>query len=141
MYENCGKCLLKRHLQYKPNFFKIMKIVSSRNTCNIIPFFWELWKVSLDTFHNFKKIGFVLKVSFQKTLSTISIQIVENFEFMSIITKKKWNYIRTPFIIFKKLGLYWKCLLKRHFLQFSYTVENFEFWKGTFYHSQKIELY
>ena len=67
--------------------------------------------MSLDTFHNFKNIGFILKVLVQKTLSTISIQTVENFEFMlkvsleetpSIITKK-WNYIRTPFIIFKKL--------------------------------------
>ena len=26
-YENCGKCLLKRHFQYKPNFLKIMKDV------------------------------------------------------------------------------------------------------------------
>ena len=33
----------------------------------------------------------------------------------------------TPSTILKKLGLYWKCLLKRHFLQFSYTVEIFEF--------------
>ena len=28
VYENCGKCLLKRHFQYKPNFLKIVKGVS-----------------------------------------------------------------------------------------------------------------
>ena len=84
-----------------------------------------MWKVSLDTFHNFKNIGFILKVSVQKTLSTISIQIVKNFEFMlkvslqeipSIITKKMELYLNA-FHNFKNLGLYWKCLLKRHFPQ------------------------
>ena len=33
------KCLFKRHFQYKPNFFKIMEGVFSRDTFNIIPFF------------------------------------------------------------------------------------------------------
>ena len=36
VYENCGKCLLKRHFQYKPDFFKIMVGVSSRDTFSII---------------------------------------------------------------------------------------------------------
>ena len=36
----------------------------------------------LDVFHNFLKIGFILKVSLQETLFTISIQTVENFKFM-----------------------------------------------------------
>ena len=25
VYENCRKCLFKRHFQYKPNFFKIVE--------------------------------------------------------------------------------------------------------------------
>ena len=101
MYENCGKCLFKRHFQYKPNFFKIIEGVSSRDTFSIIPFFGncEMW--SLDTFHNFKNIGFILKVLIQKTLSTISIQIVENFEFMLKVSLEE-----TPFTIPKKMELY-----------------------------------
>ena len=47
----------------------------------------------------------------------------------------------TPSTIPKNFNLYKKCHLKRHFPQFSYTLENFEFWKGTFYNSKKIELY
>ena len=29
------------------------------------------------------------------------------------------------------MGLYWKCLFKRHFLRFLYMVEIFEFWPST----------
>ena len=57
--------------------------------------------MSLDTFHNFKNIGFILKVLVQKTLSTISIQTVENFEFMLKVSLEE-----TPSIITKKMELY-----------------------------------
>ena len=41
LYGNCGKCLLKRHFQYKSNFLKIVEGVSSRNTFSINPIFWN----------------------------------------------------------------------------------------------------
>ena len=83
---------------------EIVDSVSSKDTFSIIPFFENCERC---LFHKFKKNW----VYTEETLSIISIQTMENFEFMlkvslqetpSIITKK-WNYIRTPFIIFKKL--------------------------------------
>ena len=75
VYENCGKCFLKRHFQYKPNFKKIMEGVSSIDTFNIIPFFGNcerclltpstfLKKLGLywDTFHNVASIDGGLSV-------------------------------------------------------------------------------
>ena len=78
---------------------------------------------SRDTFHKFKKIGFILKVSLQETLSTISWKI-SNFEETPSTIPKKWNYTkvvswRDTFHNFKKIWVYAK--------QFLYTVENFKF--------------
>ena len=52
VYENCEKCLLKRHFQYKPNFFKIMEGVKRHLS-------------------QFPKNGIILKVSLKETLSII----------------------------------------------------------------------
>ena len=68
--------------------------VSFEETPFTIPKKMELY---LDVFHNFLKIGFILKVSLQETLFTISIQTMENLEFML-----KMSLEETPSTIPKK---------------------------------------
>ena len=93
--------------------------------------------MSLDTFHNFKNIGFILKVLVQKIHSTISIQTVENFEFMLEVSlqetlstiPKKMELYSDAFHNFLKIGFILKVSLEEtlsaNFQQiFS---ENFEF--------------
>ena len=67
------KCLFRRDTFH--NFHTQWKISNFEKTYFTIPKKWNYTKgVSWrDTFHNFKKIGFILKVSLQETLSTISI--------------------------------------------------------------------
>ena len=77
VYENYGKCLLKRHFQYKPIFFL-----------------------------NYRRCLFKRHLQYNS--------IFGNCE----------RCLLTPSTILKKLGLYWKCLFKRHFPQFPYIVEN-----------------
>ena len=114
------KCLFKRHLytiSIHNGKFQNLKRHSPQFPKNGI-----ILKVSLEETHSiiFKKIRFILKVSLQMTLSTISIhggkfqilkrhppQLPKN----GIILKVDLE--ETPSIIFKKLGLYWKCLFKR----------------------------
>ena len=74
-----------------------------------------------------KNIEFILKVLVQKTLSTISIQIVENFEFMSIITKKM-ELDSDVFHNFKKIGFILKVSLQ-------------ETLSTIFIHSRKFRIY
>ena len=97
MYENCGKCLF----QYKLNFFKIMEGVFSREIFNIILFFGNCERCLLTPSTIFLKNGFILKVSIQETLSTISIQTVEIFEFMLKVSLEE-----TPSTIPKEMELY-----------------------------------
>ena len=55
----------------------------------------------LEAFHNLLKIGSILKVSLQETLSTIFIQTVENLEFMLNVSLQE-----IPSTIKKKMELY-----------------------------------
>ena len=75
-------CLLKTHL---PRFHKIQYILK---------------ETSRDIFYISQKLGFILKVSFQDTFSTISQILI---------------YTTTCLL---NLILYWRCLFKRHLLQF-----------------------
>ena len=108
---------------------EIVDSVSSKDTFSIIPFFENCERC---LFHKFKKNW----VYTEETLSIISIQTMENFEFMLKVSlqeipstiPKKMELYSDAFHNFKKIGFILKVSLqKRHFPQFSYTVENFEF--------------
>ena len=84
--------------------------------------FHTQWKMELysNTFHNFKKIGFTLKVSLKETFHNFHPQWkISNFEETDLSQFSKNEIIlkvfleETPSIIFKTLGLYWKCLFSQ----------------------------
>ena len=88
-----------------------------------------------DAFHNFLKIGFILKVSLKETLSTIFqwkfrilkrdiLQFPKNKIILKVSSRDTFHNFH---YLLKNFALYWKCLFKRHFPQFPYIVENFEF--------------
>ena len=90
-------CLLKRHLS---QFHKIQYILKETLfTISQILIYIESVS-SRDIFYNSQKLGFILKVSFQDILSTISQILI---------------YTTTCLL---NLILYWRCLFKGHLLQF-----------------------
>ena len=113
-----------------PHFHKIqyiLKVVSSTisqiliYTTSVLWIWFYIEGVSWrDIFYNSKKIGFILKVSLQETLSIIP-QI-------PIYTKGvSW---RDTFHNFTNFNLYYKCLLKLVL-----------YWRDTFYNSKKNWIY
>ena len=90
--------------------FEFMLKVSLQETPSTIPKKMELYS---NTFHNFKKIGFTLKVSLKETFHNFYSQWkISNFEETHLSQFSKNEIIlrvfheATPSIILKKLGLY-----------------------------------
>ena len=136
-----------------PHFHKIqyiLKVVSSTISQILIyttSVFWIWFYIEgvswRDIFYNSKKIGFILKMSLQETLSTI--------QQISIYTKgvssRDIFHDFTNFNLYYKcllnLILYWRCLSKRHLLQFQ---KNWIYTKGvssrdTFHNSTNFNIY
>ena len=95
--------------------FEFMLKVSLQETPSTIPKKMELYS---NTFHNFKKIGFTLKVSLKETFHNFYSQWkISNFEetHLSQFSKNeiilKVSLEETPSIIFKKIGFILKVFI------------------------------
>ena len=91
--------------------FKFMLKVSLEETPFTIPKKMELY---LDVFHNFLKIGFILKVSLQETLSTIFILEMFYGSLCFCAIRFKFQECKTPnekkkCLCFFALCAFWRC--------------------------------
>ena len=122
-------CLLKIHFSQFHKIQYVLKIVKM-----ILKLKMSLFNINSKFSTVYENCGkclclyFQYKTKFFKIVEGVSWRDTFNlsqFPKNGIILKVSLQDI--PSIILKKLGLYWKCFFKRHSLQFSFTVENFEF--------------